>query len=85
MSGVAMTVSKSSHPPEIFGPLSEEQVGARDYVMFQFHKPSERQAVEALSVEQARREVEPFVKTPDALEVWSRDFFNDVIGRIEFV
>lgn len=34
--------------PEIFGPLSEEQVGARDYVMFEFHKPSERYVVEAL-------------------------------------
>jgi predicted nucleotidyltransferase component of viral defense system len=38
-----------------------------------------------LDVDQARREVEPFVKDPEALIVWSRDFFRDVIRRIIFV
>ncbi len=41
--------------------------------------------IETLSVEQARREVEPFVQHPEALEVWSRDFFKDVARRIEIV
>ena len=31
------------------------------------------------------KEVEPFVKNPDALEVWSREFFQDVVGRIVVV
>jgi predicted nucleotidyltransferase component of viral defense system len=39
-------------------------------------------AIDRLDVEQARREVEPFVKHPAALEVWSREFFRDVAGRI---
>ena len=37
-----------------------------------------------LDVDQARREVEPFVKDPEALTVWSRDFFRDVVRRIVF-
>jgi predicted nucleotidyltransferase component of viral defense system len=38
-----------------------------------------------LDVDRARKEVEPFVKDPEALTVWSRDFFRDVIHRIAFV
>jgi predicted nucleotidyltransferase component of viral defense system len=38
-----------------------------------------------LDVAQARREVEPFVKDPETLTVWSRDFFRDVIRRIVLV
>ena len=38
-----------------------------------------------LDVHQARREVEPFVKDPEALTIWSGDFFRDVIRRIVFV
>ncbi len=38
-----------------------------------------------LDVDQARREVEPFVKDTEALKVWSRDFFRDVIRRIVFI
>ena len=41
--------------------------------------------IEKLDVNQARREVEPFVKDPETLTVWSRDFFRDVIQRIVFV
>ena len=40
------------------------------------------EAVDKLDVNQARREVEPFVKNTDALEVWSREFFQDVVKRI---
>ena len=41
--------------------------------------------IEALDVEGARREVEPFVRNPAVLQVWSREFFQDVAGRIVFV
>ena len=40
---------------------------------------------ERLNVNQARREVEPFVKDPETLAGWSREFFRDVIHRIIFV
>jgi len=43
------------------------------------------EAIDKLDVNQARQEVEPFVKNPDALEVWSREFFQDVVGRIVLV
>jgi predicted nucleotidyltransferase component of viral defense system len=42
-------------------------------------------AIDALDVNQARREAALFVRNPQALEVWSRDFFRDVAGRVEFV
>ena len=42
-------------------------------------------AIEKLDVNQARREVEPFVKDPETLTLWSRDFFRDVIRRITLV
>lgn len=41
--------------------------------------------IEKLDVNQAKREVEPFVKDPETLAVWSREFFHDVIRRIVFV
>jgi hypothetical protein len=41
--------------------------------------------IEKLDVNQARREVESFVKDPETLTVWSRDFFRDVIQRIVYV
>jgi predicted nucleotidyltransferase component of viral defense system len=42
-------------------------------------------AIEKLNVEQVRREVEPFVKNPETLEVWSKEFFQDVAGRIVLI
>jgi len=39
-------------------------------------------AIEKLNVNQARKEVEPFVRTPEALEVWSKEFFRDIVTRI---
>jgi len=50
-----------------------------------FFKKLMHDTIEGLSVDQARREVEPFVSNPDSLEVWSRDFFKDVASRIQFV
>jgi hypothetical protein len=39
-------------------------------------------AIEKFDVEQAKREVMPFVRRPEALSVWSKAFFRDVAGRI---
>ncbi|MGB9893554.1 MAG: nucleotidyl transferase AbiEii/AbiGii toxin family protein [Candidatus Saccharicenans sp.] len=44
-----------------------------------------REKIEAVNVKQIRREVEPFVRDPAALELWSREFFLDVIERIKIV
>ncbi|MFQ6105438.1 MAG: nucleotidyl transferase AbiEii/AbiGii toxin family protein [Candidatus Glassbacteria bacterium] len=41
--------------------------------------------IDGLNVDQARREVEPFVSNPEALKVWSRDFFHDVASRIRVI
>ncbi len=42
-------------------------------------------AAEKVNLEQARREVEPFVKDPDALAVWSNEFFREVMRRIVLI
>jgi predicted nucleotidyltransferase component of viral defense system len=41
-----------------------------------------RRAVDGLDVEKARREVAPFIKDQRALDVWSPEFFAEVITRI---
>jgi hypothetical protein len=43
------------------------------------------ETIDKLDVSQARKEVEPFVKNPESLMVWSREFFQDVVGRIVVV
>jgi hypothetical protein len=42
-------------------------------------------AVNHLDVDQARKEVEPFIKKPENLSIWSREFFLEVASRIKFV
>lgn len=50
----------------------------------EFMELAER-SVNQLDVQQARREVERFVRDPNTLSLWSRSFFRDVISRVEFV
>lgn len=45
----------------------------------------EESVIERLDVNQAKREVEPFVKAPETLTVWSHDFFRDIFRRIVFL
>jgi len=42
-------------------------------------------AIDKLDVNQIKEEVEPFVKNPEALQVWSKEFFKDVVKRIVLV
>jgi predicted nucleotidyltransferase component of viral defense system len=44
-----------------------------------------RAAIDALDIVQARREVEPFIKNTDSLQVWSKEFFLDIVQRIKLV
>ena len=39
--------------------------------------------IDKIDIDQIRGEVEPFVKDPAALAVWSKDFFRDVASRIK--
>lgn len=41
--------------------------------------------IETLNIKQARQEVEPFVKDPQTLALWSLDFFRDAAKRISIV
>jgi len=49
-----------------------------------FHKLLDN-AIAGLDVAQAKREVEPFIKDVDTLSVWSREFFRDIVKRIQLV
>jgi hypothetical protein len=42
------------------------------------------EAIDRLDVEQARKEVEVFVREPQRLSVWSHAFFRDITRRIQF-
>jgi hypothetical protein len=42
-------------------------------------------AIDRLDVDQAIRDVSPFVKDRQVLAVWSQEFFRDVAGRIQIV
>jgi len=42
-------------------------------------------AIDRLDVNQARKEVEPFVINPEALKIWSKEFFYDVSRRIVLI
>lgn len=42
-------------------------------------------AIDLLNIEQARQDVAPFVKDPQMIAIWSRDFFRDVAARIVIV
>jgi hypothetical protein len=41
--------------------------------------------IDSVDVDQIRREVEPFVKDPAVLAIWSKEFFLDVATRIKIV
>jgi len=42
-----------------------------------------KQVISELNIDQARKEVEPFVKDPASLSVWSLEFFYDIAERIK--
>ncbi len=41
--------------------------------------------IHGLDVEQTQKEVEPFVRNPYNLSIWSHEFFLDIVSRIRFV
>lgn len=43
------------------------------------------EAIDRLDVNQARKDVAPFVKDQEMLALWSKDFFRDVVSRIRVV
>lgn len=42
-------------------------------------------AIASLSVEQAKNDVRPFLLHPEAIDVWSKEFFSEITGRIRIV
>jgi len=76
-----------SHPDVRLNHLESRMRQTEDWVTDELLTPDRlRQlliaSVEELDVEQARTEVAPFVCDPRSLDIWSRDFFKELIGRI---
>ena len=42
-------------------------------------------AIDSLDINMARSEVSPFVKDPEVLSIWSKEFFHDIVSKIKLV
>ncbi len=61
------------------------QSGDRDVITPQVFRKDMHDAIDALDVDQAARDIEPFVKNPETLDVWSHTFFHTLVGRIQLI
>jgi len=41
--------------------------------------------IDKLNVDKARLEVEPFLRNPEVLEIWSKNFFHEIAARIKVI
>ena len=41
--------------------------------------------INSFRIDEARKEVQPFVKQPDDLNIWSKDFFTSLVRRIKVI
>jgi hypothetical protein len=44
-----------------------------------------RQAIDRLDVPQAQQEVRPFLRHPEGVDVWSSEFFRQLVDRVRYV
>ncbi len=61
------------------------QSGDRDVITPQVFRKDMHDAIDALDVDQAKRDIEPFVKNPETLDVWSHTFFHTLVDRIQLI
>jgi hypothetical protein len=77
----------ANHPQLHLGHLEQRMIQSGDLKHDEKLTPEKfftraTEAVDNLDVNQARTEVEPFIKAPESILVWSREFFRDIVGRI---
>jgi hypothetical protein len=41
--------------------------------------------IRTLDIEQTREEVQPFIRNPEVLKIWSKDYFLELAKRLKFV
>ena len=61
------------------------QSGDRDFVTPKTFRKDLHDAIDALNVEHAKRDIEPFVRNPEVLEIWSHAFFHTLVDRIQLI
>ena len=80
----------ANHPDLHLAHLRERMIqsghwpGGRPLTPAEFRKDLGK-AIEAVDLDGARREVAPFVMDPDALSVWSPEFFHAVAKKVKIV
>ena len=80
----------SNHPQLHLSHLEKRMVQTGDWDEGKTMTPGDfyasvDRAVDSVDLTAARREVGPFVNNPDALTVWSKEFFHAIARRVEFV
>lgn len=78
------------HPELHLAHLEQRMRQTKHWTSMASLAPGEFQAmlgrrIEGVDIDQIRREVEPFVKDPSSLALWSKEFFLDVASRIKIV
>ena len=61
------------------------QSGDRDVITPQAFRKDLHDTIDALDVDQAKRDIEPFVRNPETLGVWSHTFFHTLVDRIQLI
>jgi predicted nucleotidyltransferase component of viral defense system len=81
----------ASHHPQLHLGHLEQRMIQSGHVKQGDHLTKEKfflltsNAIDKLDINQVKKEVEPFVKNHNALQVWSKEFFRDVVKRIVLV
>jgi hypothetical protein len=81
----------ASHHPQLHLGHLEQRMIQSGHVKQGDHLTKEKfflltsDAIDKLDINQVKKEVEPFVKNHNALQVWSKEFFKDVVKRIVLV
>lgn len=76
-----------NHPKVNLGHLEQRMRQSGDYTFpgpltaNELHAMLE-QAVDQVDIDQLKADVRPFIRDPQELELWSTDFFRDVVARI---
>jgi hypothetical protein len=49
---------------------------------FQVTRQLLTEAIDSLDLRQAKKDIRPFIRNPEEIEIWSRDFLHSLINRI---
>jgi len=76
-----------NHPRVNLRHLEQRMRQSKDYTLLEPLTATElhsmlKQAVDRIDIDQLKADVRPFIRDPQELELWSPDFFRDVVAQI---